>query len=93
MGCHGNHDVSYYKNAFIFEDNIFWHLSGPIEQINIQKKMSSVFNVGLITSWDASSSIGFSLILKFSLIFMNMQMSFHIGPLVESTYQIVSLMI
>ena len=28
------------KNAFIFEDNIFWHLSGPTEQINIQKKMS-----------------------------------------------------
>ena len=40
MGCHGNHDISYYKNAFIFEDNMFWHLSGPIEQINIQKKMS-----------------------------------------------------
>ena len=30
----------YYHNAFIFDDNIFLHLSGPIEQINIQKKMS-----------------------------------------------------
>ena len=52
----------------------FLHLSGPIEQINSQKKMSYVFNVDLITSWDASSSDGFSLIFKFSLIFMNMQM-------------------
>ena len=50
------------------------HLSGPIEKINIHKKMSEVFNVGLITSWDASSSNGFSVIFNFSLIFMNMQM-------------------
>ena len=74
MVCHGNHDISYYQNAFIFEDNIFQHLSGPIEQIHIQKKKSWVFNVGLITSWDAGSSNGFSLIFKFPLIFMNMQM-------------------
>ena len=43
MGCHGN------QNAFIFEDDIFLHFNGPIEQINMHKKMSYVFNVGLFT--------------------------------------------
>ena len=33
MGWHRNHETSYNQNAFIFKDNIFWHLSGPIEQI------------------------------------------------------------
>ena len=40
LGCHGNHDISYYQNALILEDNIILHLSGLIEQIDIQKKMS-----------------------------------------------------
>ena len=33
MGCHGNHAISKNKRAFIFEDNFFLHLSGPIGQI------------------------------------------------------------
>ena len=72
MGCNGNHKISYNQNAFIFEDNIFAFKWSNLK-INIHKKMSSVFNVGLITSWDTSSSYGFPLIFKFSLIFMNMQ--------------------
>ena len=30
MDCDGNHEISYHQNAFIFEDEIFLHLSGPI---------------------------------------------------------------
>ena len=56
----------------------FWYLSGLIEQIGIHKKMSSVFNVGLINTWGTSLSSVFSIFLKFSLIFMNMQMRFFI---------------
>ena len=33
-------EISYNQNAFIFEDNIFLHLSGPIEQINTHKTSS-----------------------------------------------------
>ena len=32
MGCHGNHEILYNQKAFIFEDNIFLHLSDPNEQ-------------------------------------------------------------
>ena len=32
MVCHGNHEISYNHNEFIFEDNIFLHLRGRIEQ-------------------------------------------------------------
>ena len=41
----------YFKTqiTFIFEDNIFLHLSGPIGQIYAHNKMSDVFNLGLIT--------------------------------------------
>ena len=46
MGCNGN-----FKNqrALILEDNIFWHLSGPIGQIYSHNEMSYVCNLGLIT--------------------------------------------
>ena len=49
MGCHGNHEISKTQITFIFEDNIFLHLSGPIGQIYAHNKMSDVFNLGLIT--------------------------------------------
>ena len=49
MGYHGNHQSSCNQNAFIFKDNIFLNLSGPIEQIYIPSKMSCVSYVGLIT--------------------------------------------
>ena len=48
-GCNGNHENSCNTSAFIFEDNIFLRLIGPIEQIYIHNEMSNVFNVGLIT--------------------------------------------
>ena len=44
MGCHGNHEISKTKITFIFEDNIFLHLSGPVGQIYAHNKMSDVFN-------------------------------------------------
>ena len=74
MGCHGNHEISYNQNAFIFEDNIFWHLSGPIEQFYTHNKMSYGFNLGLIAPLNTSFPNCLSLIFKFSLIFMNMKM-------------------
>ena len=37
------------QRAFIFEDNIFLHLGGPIGQIYAHNEMSYVFNLGLIT--------------------------------------------
>ena len=49
IGCHGNHEISKTQITFIFEDNIFLHLSGPIGQIYAHNKMSDVFNLGLIT--------------------------------------------
>ena len=33
IGCHGNHEISKTQITFIFEDNIFLHLSVPIGQI------------------------------------------------------------
>ena len=48
MSCHGNHEILKTQRTFIFEDNIFWHLSGPIGQIYAHNKMSYVFNLGLI---------------------------------------------
>ena len=44
MGCHGNHEISYNQRAFIFEDHIYLHLSGPIEQIYTHNEISYVFN-------------------------------------------------
>ena len=65
-GCHGNHEISKTKITFIFEDNIFLHLSGPIGQINSHNKMSDVFNLGLITSIAYYSlPMLFSIILRF----------------------------
>ena len=32
MGCHGNHEISKTQITFIFEDNIFLHLSGPMDK-------------------------------------------------------------
>ena len=43
-------------SAFIFEDNISLHLSGPIEQIYIHNQMSYTFNIGLIIPFDTSLS-------------------------------------
>ena len=54
MGCHGNYEISYNQSAYIFEDNIFLYLSGPIEQIYTHNEMSYVFNVGVITPLDNS---------------------------------------
>ena len=68
MGCHGNHEISKTQITFIFEDNIFLHLSGPIGQTYAHNKMSDVFNLGLITP------VAFFHHFKISLIFMNMQM-------------------
>ena len=49
MGYHLNREMSYNQRAFIFEDNSFLHLSGPIEQIYTHNEMSYVFSLGLIT--------------------------------------------
>ena len=46
MGCHGNNEISKTQRAFIFEDNIILHLSGPIGQIYAHNEMSYVFNLG-----------------------------------------------
>ena len=48
MGCHENDEIIYDQRAFIFEDNIFLHLSGPNEQIYTHNNMSFVFKLGLI---------------------------------------------
>ena len=66
MGCHGNHEISYNHNEFIFEDYICLHLRGRIEQIYTHNKMSYGFNVGLINPMDTSLPNGFSLSVKFS---------------------------
>ena len=72
------------------------HLSGCIEQIGMHKKLSQVFSVGPKTPVNPGTSLSNGILpqcLKFSFIFMNMQMRyFHIGPLDERTDQIVSLM-
>ena len=74
MFCHKNHEISYNQRAFIFEDNIFLHLSGPSEQIYTHNKMSYMFILGLMTPLHTIVYPCFSLIFKISLIFMNMQM-------------------
>ena len=74
MGCHGNHEIKKKKKrAFIFEDNIFLHLSGPIGQIYAHNEMSYVFNLGLIIPLHLIDYPCFSLIFQISLIFINMQ--------------------
>ena len=35
MGCHGNHTISNNQIGFIFDVNMFLHLSGPIKQIRM----------------------------------------------------------
>ena len=67
------------KMNFILDDNtcIFLHLSGCIEQIGMHKKFSIVFSVGPKTPVTPGTSLSngiLSQFLKFSLIFMNMQM-------------------
>ena len=57
-----------------FLRTIFLHLSGPIEQIYTNNKMSYVFNLGLITLLHTAVYPWVALIFKISLIFMNMQM-------------------
>ena len=64
--CHGNHEISYYQNAFIFR-TIFLHLNGPIEKHYRQNKMSYVFNLCLITHLYTSLLNGFALIFLFGL--------------------------
>ena len=70
----GNHAISYNQKAFIFEGNVFLHLSSPIEQIYSHDKMCYVFNLGLTTPLDDSLPNDFSNIFKISLIFMNIQL-------------------
>ena len=55
---------------------IFLHLSGCIEQIGMHKKFSQVFSVGkkTVTPGTSLSNGILPQILKFSLVFMNMQM-------------------
>ena len=93
MGCHGNHEISYDQRSFIFR-TIFFAFKWPHCTNLHHNEMSYVFNLGQITPLDTSLPNVFSLLFKISLIFMNMQMRyFHIGPLGERTYQIVSLII
>ena len=64
------------KMNFILDANIL-HLSGCIEQIGMHKKFSQVFSVGpktLVTPGTSLSNGILPQFLKFSLIFMNMQM-------------------
>ena len=65
MGCHGNHEISYIQSALFYEDNIFLHLSGPIEQIYTRNEMSYVINVGLIIPLDTSLPNGFPSFIRF----------------------------
>ena len=58
-------------------DDIFLHLSDCIEQIGMHKKFSQVFSVGPknpVTPGTCLSNGILPQFLKFSLIFMNMQM-------------------
>ena len=76
---------SYNQSAFIFRKIFFFHLSCPIEQMYNLNEMPYVFNVGLITPLNTSlpkqpeiSLFMFLFIilphfLRFSLIFINMQ--------------------
>ena len=62
---------------FILEDNNFLHLSDCIEQIGVQKKFSQVFSVGKKNPVAPGTSLSNGILphfLKFSFIFMNMQM-------------------
>ena len=64
------------KMNFILDD-IFLHLSGCIEQIGMHKKFAQVFSVGQKTQVIPGTSLSNGILtqfLKFSLIFMNMQM-------------------
>ena len=40
MDFNGNNAISHNQSGLSFEDNMFLHLSGAIEQIGIYKKMS-----------------------------------------------------
>ena len=76
MGCHGNHTISHYRNEPFLRTIFFLHLNGPIEQIGMHKKLSWVFNVGPPATQrgtSLSNVVFFASNLKFSLIFMNMQ--------------------
>ena len=64
------------KMNFVLDD-IFLHLNVCIKQIGMHKKFSQVFSVGPKTPVIPGSSLSngiLSQFLKFSLIFMNMQM-------------------
>ena len=65
MDCHGNHEILYNQRAFNFENNIFVHLSGPIEQIYTCDEMSYVFKSDLITPLDTSLANGFPSFVRF----------------------------
>ena len=58
MGCHGNHEISKTQITFIFEDNIFLHLSGPIGQIEefpiIGFYLYHVTSAGQSSNWTTS---------------------------------------
>ena len=74
MGCQGNYAILHNQSGLSFEEYIILRLSGATERIYINKKMSEVLNVGLITPWDTSLSNVFFFILKYTLMLMNMQM-------------------
>ena len=45
MGFNGNHTIAHLPNGFILKKNMFWLLSGLIEQFGIHEKLaeSSMF--------------------------------------------------
>ena len=62
------------KEHLFLRTLFFLHFSGPIGQIYAHNEMSYVFNLGLITPLHTiMHPCCFSLIIKISLIFMNMQ--------------------
>ena len=74
MGFLGYHAISYNHNESIIRKHTFFAFKGLHSPFDINKKCSLGFNVGLITHWGTSLSNNFVLIMKFSLIFMNMKM-------------------
>ena len=53
------------KAHLFYEDNIFLHLSGPIEKIYNHNEMSYVINVGLIIPLDTSLPNSFPSFIRF----------------------------
>ena len=91
MCYHGNQAISHNQNGFVIEEHIIHLLL-----IGLIEHLASIRNAprGSIEVSLPPLSNGFALLIKFSLIFIIMQMKqFYIGPLYERLCQIVSLMI